>query len=225
MVVEHKGMEFGYELISMVPYAYWLHLNGELSGTVSTEDTGCLYYFSPDHKETVQSRRWEYMRHSRGVIPNVNIHKSDLDWSQWEPPPYKEHYANDEFDFDLVVCNKYNREWFEDPINYLSPEMLDFIFSKHHKKKIFYFHMTADYGRDDKVESLELGEWGVVGSYDNVTPVQEMGSKYSLNELQCRIYANCDEFITVQGGGSIFASFFGGRNVIFAIQQRYDKIN
>lgn len=30
------------------------------------------------------------------------------------------------------------------------------------------------------------------------------------------IYANCDNFISVQGGSSVFTSYFGGKNIIFA---------
>ena len=36
-----------------------------------------------------------------------------LDYSQWTPPPYKEHYKNDRFKFDkpvIVISNRYNYE-------------------------------------------------------------------------------------------------------------------
>ena len=35
-------------------------------------------------------------------------------------------------------------------------------------------------------------------------------SKYSYNETQLRVMANCDKFITVCGGNSILSSMFGG---------------
>ena len=35
--------EFGYELLSSVPYAYNLYLKGELEETISAFDTSCLY--------------------------------------------------------------------------------------------------------------------------------------------------------------------------------------
>ena len=39
MIVNHYGVEFGYELIAAIPFAYWLHQHGELTGTVSNHDT------------------------------------------------------------------------------------------------------------------------------------------------------------------------------------------
>ena len=43
--------EFGFELLAVVPYAYWLHRQGFLERTVGGLDTRCLYYFSKNHEE------------------------------------------------------------------------------------------------------------------------------------------------------------------------------
>ena len=219
MHINHHGVEFGYELIAVLPFAYWLHLNGKLSSTTSHEDTKCLYYFSENHKEDLKTRHSRHVRTciSEKQIPNIKLHYKELDWSRWTPPPYKEVYENNEFDFDVVVTNKYNREWGRSPVNYFSPDMLDKIFSSL-KGNVLYFHMTSDFGRDDTVPSLELNEWDVVNSHSNVTTMQKLikTSKYSLNETQLRLYSNCNQFITLQGGSSIFASYFGGRNLIYA---------
>jgi len=43
--------------------------------------------------------------------------------------------------------------------------------------------------------------------------------KYKLNNFnhfQLLIHANCDNFISVQGGNSVLASYFGGINVIYS---------
>ena len=37
----------------------------------------------------------------------------------------------------------------------------------------------------------------------------------SFNEFQCKIYANCEHFISVQGGNSVLCSYFGGINLIY----------
>ena len=220
VTVNTHGMEFGYELISAVPFAYWLHENDMLEKTISTEDSKCLYYFSPDHEESVPKRHNN--NHAKvmrdGIIPNVNIHKADLNWSRWCPPPYKEHYANDEFDFDVVVCNKFNVEWKRPPVNYYSTDALFEIFDSLWDYKVLYNHMTSDMGRDDTVPSLDLNEWPVVDVFRNVTTIQSLIDKavYSYNELQMRIYANAKLFVTVQGGSVIFTSYFGGKNVVFA---------
>lgn len=222
MIVNHYGVEFGYELIAAIPFAYRLYQKGELTGTVSNHDTACLYYFSPDHQESLHERHYKYVSVARkkGFIPNITVHLKELDLSRWAPPPYNDYYSNDEFDFDLVVCNKYNYEWRKPPINFIDVDTLDKIFLAHPDRKILYSHMTSSFGRDDTVESLDLGEFDMVARHKNVTTIQDLAEqykhKYSFNMLQCMVYANCFKFITVQGGTSVFASYFGGRNVIFA---------
>lgn len=222
MIVNHYGVEFGYELIAAIPFAYWLHQHGELTGTVSNHDTECLYYFSPDHQESLQERHYKYVRAARneGIIPNITVHLANLDLSRWEPPPYNDYYSNDEFDFNLVVCNKYNYEWRKPPTNFIDVDTLNKIFLASHDKKILYSHMTTSFGRDDTVESLDLGEFDMVAQHKHVTTIHDLAEqykdKYSLNRLQCMVYANCDNFITVQGGTSVFASYFSLKNTIFA---------
>ena len=53
---------------------------------------------------------------------------------------YKKHYANSIFLYNkpiLVIANKYNIEWGEPPINFLSIEMLDAVIEKlKHKYQI-----------------------------------------------------------------------------------------
>ena len=44
--VNSENIEFGYELISCIPYAYYLHQNNLLKKTISGADTQCLYFFS-----------------------------------------------------------------------------------------------------------------------------------------------------------------------------------
>ena len=49
--------EFAFELLGVIPYAYWLHRNGRLKLTQACADTRCLYYFSPQHEEFATVRR------------------------------------------------------------------------------------------------------------------------------------------------------------------------
>jgi len=221
MKVNHYGVEFGYELIAVIPFAYWHHLNGSLEETISCKDTRPLYYFSGNHKEILSGRHSKHVRTlmNEGVIPNIYIHVEKLDKSMWVPPPYKEVYANDEFDFDVVVYNKYNVELGGKPANYYPPEVLDEIFTLLEGHNVLYNHMTSSMGYDDKVASLELNEWDVVRSHGHVTTIQDVIDRtgYNYNEAQLKAYANADLFVTLQGGGSIFASYFGGTNIIYAV--------
>jgi hypothetical protein len=50
--------EFGFELLAVVPYAYWLHREGRLERTIGGFDTRCLYYFSENHEERPVERHY-----------------------------------------------------------------------------------------------------------------------------------------------------------------------
>ena len=39
--------------------------------------------------------------------------------------------------------------------------------------------------------------------------------KYTYNEIQLRVFANVDNFISIAGGNSIFCSLFGGKQVTY----------
>eukprot|EP01042_Synura_sphagnicola_P009674 gene9674-biopygen10059 len=39
--------------------------------------------------------------------------------------------------------------------------------------------------------------------------------QYAFNELQFMLHANSERFISVQGGNSVIASYFGGTNIVY----------
>lgn len=220
MIVNHYGVEFGYELIAVIPFAYWNYVNNNLEKTVSHKDTKCLYYFSPNHEESLGRRHSKHVRTcmNEGDIPNIYIHVPYIDESRWLPPPYKEWYYTKEHNFDIVVSNKYNVEVNGYPENFYSPEELDQMFDLLKDYNVLYNHMTSSMGHEDKVKSLELGEWDVVKAHSHVTTIQDVMKEtgYNYNEAQLRTFSNARLFITVQGGASVLASYFGGVNIILA---------
>jgi len=221
MITNSFGIEFGYELIAVVPWAYYLHTQGELTETISVKDMAPFYYFSPHHTEVEKRRHWDNMQMAMD-IPNIRVHTPQLNLEKWTPPPYKEHYKNDTFKFDkptLVVTNKYNIEWGEPPANFLNADTLQWIFENYQDKyQIIYSRFLPQMGYDDTVDTLDLGEFEMIYGYPKVMTIQDLHSKYDLtyNELQLKLYANCDKFVTVQGGQPVLASYFGGTNIIFA---------
>jgi len=220
MVTDNHNIEFGYELIAVIPFAYWLHTQGKLTGTISNFDSSLFYYFSPNHTERDErrhSRKWKDMRL---YYDNGDVHRSILDLSRWVPPPYKNYYANDEYNFKkplLIVTNKYNLEWKNPPANYLDVPMLEWIFRTYRDDyEIVYSRFRKDMGYDDTVDTMDLGEWDLVKSM-RIKTIQDLkkdGESY--NFLQLKLYPHCEKFITVQGGTAILASYFGGDNIIFA---------
>jgi hypothetical protein len=59
----------------------------------------------------------------------------------------------------------------------------------------------------------------VTRAYPEVRTIQQLRAEHpelGFNELQLRLFASCDRFVSVLGGSSYLASYFGGTNVVFA---------
>ena len=218
--------EFGYELTLVIPYAYYLYLNHKLKKTKSSKLTKCFYYFSDNHEEKY-TKRWATK--NTGLClesPNKNITCKDLNYEQWIPPPYKSFYKNDILKFDkevLIIHNKFNKEWGSDPINYIDKITLQTLFEKFKDKyQIIYINPLLINIIADTAEALSLGDDLLLEQYPEVlnfnSLYEQYKQNYNFNELQLLTHANCDKFISVQGGASVLASYFGGINIIFSIK-------
>lgn len=213
--------EFGYELQLVIPYAYYLHTHGRLGSTQSCLSTKEMYYFSPEHIE-----KYELRQPNNPNTPNSTPHTTDFRYDQWIPPPYKDIYKNNLFVFPkplLIIHNKYNIEWHQRPVNFLDIPTLDTLFQTLKAKyTIVYIRPASNLIVDDKAsrilglrEEAKLlrrnrimtGEW----LYE-----QNKGACANFNHFQFMLHANCNHFISVQGGNSVLASYFGGTNIIYA---------
>lgn len=220
-------MEFGYELISVIPYAYSLHKKGLLEGTISGTGSEPLYTFSPDHKINPAPRDFANTAATAKRIPNVWIHKDRLNKDEWAPPPYKQMYRDVAMMFEkptVVIYNRYNREWDKDPINYFDLPTLRSMFSMlRDEYSIVYFNVRGEEGLEDNAHSMELGDYEMIREeFPDVhiihDIIKETGLSY--NEAQMRIFAGCDRFVTMNGGPAILASYFGGENIIYTKECR-----
>lgn len=224
--------EFAFELLAVVPYAYWLHRRGALEFTVSTPDTRCLYYFSPRHQERASPRRYvpitEYPLGRPGrVCYDRKAFPARFDSSRWMPPPYREVYSNDRFRFgreSCVVANKtsserYLRRGFM--VNSLDTELLLAVIGRlrDHYQVIYSRPRAADIVNDHQ-SVREAGDIEAVKRrYPDVVTIQELAADnpdLSFNELQLNLLAGCERFVSVLGGPSYLASYFGGTNVVYA---------
>lgn len=224
IVVDSNCPEFGYELLSAVPYAYSLYLKGKLGGTVSAYDTGCLYYFSPSHTEVVKKRSWDNMNLLwKHKFPNIDIHKPEIDMRYFAAPPYKRVYAPQAIKFSkptIVIFNRYNDEWGEPPINFLDLatlrklfEMLSDIY------QVVYINIKGHVKYYDGVEPKDLNEESVLKDFPSVLTINDLLDRYkgcSLNQVQMRLFAGCSRYISSNGGQLILSAYFGGEHVIFS---------
>lgn len=178
--------------------------------------TAPLYFFSPRHEERAVRRN---CLKNHPPLPVNPCNAGKWDTRQWVPPPYKTRYANREFIYDkplLIVSNKYNSEWTRPPINFLSLAMLEFIHERFSKKyQIVYSRYTF---QDDNSVVYDLGDFELVRrKFSGTILMQDLMAqkRISWNELQMKLYANCERFISVQGGPAVISSYFGGDNCIY----------
>lgn len=224
--------EFGFELLAVVPYAYWLHDRGRLEFTVSSADTRCLYYFSRNHEERTLPRRYvpitEYpigekgkLRYDRKGFPD------SLDTSRWLPPPYREVYRDERFLFDREICivsNKTSNERYLHrgfAVNSMEIELVLAVIGRLRTRyQVIYNRPRANDIVPDHQAIREPGDLEAVEQrYPDVMTIQDLHTSHpdlSFNELQLRLHASCERFVSVLGGASYLASYFGGTNVIYA---------
>ena len=149
--------EFGIEMALALPYAYWLHEQGELEKVITSKGMKPFYYFCDDVEEKYDFRTidnnvakvsslpnsWIYGSHKNAELykdewehwksfRDVKVGCGILDYEKWKMPDYKNHYKNDELKFDkpfIVVANRYNWEHGNPPIGYFNIPCLQKIFN------------------------------------------------------------------------------------------------
>jgi len=229
-IVNSYNPEFGYELISVLPYAYWLYKNNLLEKTISAVDTESLYYFSRNHEINKECRSWynglttAIIKLTQDGVPNAFIHKPRLDSDRFLPPPYRQAYKNDWAKFrkpTYVIYNRYNNEYpasFNKPINYFSLELLKSVFEKLIPDyDILYCNINGNPELYDNAPPLEFNDVELCKEY-GVTHINDLKDKHpglTYNQIQLYYFSNCQRFLTMNGGGSILASYFGGKNLIY----------
>ena len=216
MIVNSYNIEFGYELLSAVPHAYGLFLRGKLKETISGSDSEPLYYFSPKHTINKEKRSWFNTDNARRTgLPFTFIHRFERPKLVF--PPYKEVYKNTEYKWQkptLCICNRYNREWGQEPINYFSEDMLNWLFSNlKDQYEIVYFAVGIPESIQDNESPMHLNDLDIANKH-NVKVFQDIKGT-SWNESMLKVFSNCEHFITMNGGYSIMASLFGGTNIIY----------
>lgn len=213
-------MEFGYELLSAVPYAYELFLQGKLTGTISGKHSEPLYFFSPNHKINHEKRSWYNTKKAvSSGLPYVRIHKNYLQPKVF--PPYKIIYNRDRYIWEkptLVIANRANIEWEDRIINYFDESILEWLF-KNLKKKytIVYLPISIPSDiQDNAVPELLFDEIKLCKKHGVKYFPDIIKKGYNWNDALLRVFAGCERFITMNGGYSILASYFSGQNIIYS---------
>jgi hypothetical protein len=225
--------EFGFELLAVVPYAYWLYRQGRLQRTIGGVDTRCLYYFSENHEERPVKRHYvpitEYPLGERGRRQyDLEAFPSTLETRRWIPPPYREAFRDDRFRWDREICilsNKISDEQFahefQGPTNFIGTELLlRLIGLLRDRYQVIYNRPRASDISTDHQKIHEIGDIEAVKrTFPDTVTIQELHARYptlTFNELQLRLYSGCRRFVSVLGGSAYLASYFGGTNIVLA---------
>lgn len=216
--------EFGYEMISILPFAYYLYEKNLLKKTISGIDTRALYYFSPDHQEIEGKRSFEnFIEMDKQKFPNINIHEK-INFDYFKPPKLKSFYENKKILFEkpsFIIYNRYGNEWGNEPINFIKKESILEISELLKNEFSIVLIQNSDFPQayEDHLKNLQYGLNEKECSENGIISFKEIIENYkdsSINEIQCRLYAGCDKFVSSNGGGGIFVSYFGGDNIIMS---------
>ncbi|GAB3538520.1 hypothetical protein GCM10027443_33650 [Pontibacter brevis] len=229
----HYYGEFQQELTFILPFAYWHHLNGTLCKTISCKDTKELYFFSENHEERYAERD-AASNYGSYEVPNMT-HSISYSYSKWARVPFKEHFQNNIFRFGkptLVIANKFNIEWDDQPVNFISIPTLHEIISKYKDRyQIVYNRPLSRHIVLDNSEILDLNEYQWLReTHPDVILMNDLYQRHrdcvnNFNHLQLLVYANCSHFVSVHGGTGTLASCFGGTNIILSKQGIEHKFN
>jgi len=215
--------EFAPELQFVLPFAYWHFKNGTLDKTRSSKYSKELYFFSRDHEEAFEERSNE--GNYNFEIPRI-LYSQDYNIKKWEQVPFKQTYQNTIYVYDkpiLIIANRYNMEWDDVPVSFLSIPVLDKIIKKLRDQYTIIYNrprsqnITVD---DSVIYDLHEFEW-LEEEHPEVILMETLfnenkANATNFNHLQLMVYANASHFISTHGGTATLASYFGGINLILS---------
>ena len=219
------GCEFGLELLLVLPHLYAL----KAQTTSSHLGTRCLYYWSASHTEVPLPRRYKCLPHG---YPLQSLHGPTVSppVEGWVPPPFVTRYgaagshlltaAGFAHRPLVVVHNKRCDEWGRGPVHFIPPVVLRKLFRAIETAGYLGIYVrpfgTEDgYVTDENVIDLADDDHKAVTASRGVCLQDLMGGR-DFNTAQLMVSACCTRFVSVQGGGAILASYFGGRNLVYA---------
>ena len=244
--------EFASELVCVIPYANWLHQNNQLEKIITSKGMKPFYYFCDDVEERFDYRTFDINTYGLNEVPNSWIHHNVssnfdrpfpelteeeqfqvhgvLDYRQWTPPSYKEHFKSDKFDSlkpYVVINNNYNIEFGNDITEsrrYFDLSTLSYIFwylQDSGYNVIYKRPNNTEFAPDQNeiatlqngYEFKEITDQGIISDYqlceyyENVYNINDWMSD-SYNEFQLECFSGAEGFITTNGGGGILCSYF-----------------
>ena len=234
--------EFGYELQGIVPWYYDDFVNKKCDLNVTgVQGMRYVYWFSSDFVLVNKKRAYQGLP-AAGPLHSGSPHVQQLPTTGWTMPPYREFFKDGLSVYELfqtkkpllIVFNKYAFEWGSRPTNFLSIDTLERLFSKLDRRfQIIYIRMESK-RLDDKGAipgkqlPLSFGDKTMIRkTFPNIIIFDDIydDNKMDYNLMVFGLASQCGTFISVQGGNSVVASLWGGRNFIYAKKGEELKVN
>lgn len=122
------------------------------------------------------------------------------------------------------MCNKYSDEqylWYRGPANFIDTEtLLALVGRLRTRYQVIYARPRSADIVNDHQRIRDPGDIeALTRAYPDVVTIQQLRDAHpdlGYNEPQLRLFAGCERFVSVLGGSSYLASYFGGTNVVFA---------
>jgi len=231
--------EFGVELALTIPYAYHLHLKGELDTVITSKGMKPFYYFCDDVREDFSMRTIDNAAAGLNTLPNNCIHGVNpleepavLNYDEWTPPPYKDYYKNDEFVFDnkpiVFITNKYNLEHGEEPFGFFDIKCLYDIFSYLTSKGYVVIYKRATNKEVDitidqnEMGSLQQGYHDILADIDGIGVISDrqlpnyMDDVWLFDDIQTQ-YSYNETQLRVMANSDYFITVCGGNSILSSL--------
>ena len=235
--------EFGVELALTMPYAYYNR--DKVKTIITSKGMIPFYYWCDDVREEFDGRTIDNAVAGLNSLPNNWIHGINpgeepgvLDYSEWEVPPYKEYYYNDEFNMGKMVfiSNKYNVEHGHEPFGYFDIQCLYDMFSyllgcgyeviyKRPTNKEFPMDQnergSVYQGLDIRADVEGVGnisDRDLPSYFDGVHLFDDLVGKYDYNTTQMMVMANTDYFISPCGGNTVLSCLWDSPVITYITQ-------
>jgi hypothetical protein len=231
-VITSKGMKPFYYFCDNVEESYDVRSLDNVESGLSVAPNSWI------HHNTIHVKGKSFEELDEGEHKDVH---GVLDYSQWSPPSYSKYYETSEFDHlkpYVVINNNYNIEYGMDiskslryfdiktlyeMFNYFKEKGYNVIYKRPNNTEFTLDHNEYETLRQGhtltaNVEGIGLiSDYELTNYYNNVhlidTIVEE--TKDSYNETQLKIFSSAEGFVTTNGGGGIFCSYFGKPVVMY----------
>lgn len=217
--IEYTG-EFGAEITTFIPFAFWLKTQGLLSGRRVITHGGMrpYYYFLDDDEfhEKSDPRRWVPVE-QRDWPTNSTYSATKQAWHV--VPEYRSRYRSQGRTFRrpvLFIQNKFCVEWGVGPLNFLSLVALRNLFSfAADRFDVVYSRPRplpkgVGYTTDRNIH-CDYPDVALARQFSDVLILEDLcastGASYNLTKLE--ILAKTHVFVAVQGGGAHLLACFG----------------